>query len=241
MKQLPLLCLILATGIVHAQTLNKQSLELNLQLRREKQADYITRFGDVSYQNHLRLYGTNVGAGVGYNIVNGSLSIKPSIGYYRFSIDKIVNDRIPAWPLGTSKFRPIDFSPDSTLILYSTSKYHYNNLALGLSFGKAFDLKENLSATTQLAFTCLVSFSQHYWVDGLKKGFTTTNIKSFGYLLDYKIGFRKEYTGMYLTTNFVLPLYKYCKQDKIFLEDPNHGTSTWLGGCGLSIGIGKYL
>lgn len=239
MRQILLIYLLLFTGFAYGQTLKKQSLELTSQARREKQADYTTQFGTVSYQNALQLYGTSIGFDLGYRrSLNSGWFVKPSIGYYRFTVDKITNNRIPARPIDPTKYRPIDYRPDSTPLGYSTSKYHYNNIAFGFTFGKAFYLNKNLSLTSDLSFTYLSTFSQHYEVGN---GYTTTNNKSLGYLFDYRIGVQREVKDLFLTTNLILPLYKEWKQDKIFLENPNSKVNTWLGGYGLALTIGKYL
>jgi hypothetical protein len=238
MKQTLLPCLVFSTCFVHSQAVTRQSLELTTQVRREKQAEYTTQFGTVSYQNALQLYGTSVGFDLGYRRTVNEWFIKPSIGYYRFSVDKIINDRIPVWFTGTSNYRPIDYRPDSIPFGYSTGKYHYNNIALGLAFGRSFILNKNLSITTDLSFTYLTTFSQHYKVGN---GFTTKNNKSLGFLFDYRIGVQKELKNLVLTTNFILPLYKEWRQDKVFLENPNSKVNRWFDGYGFALTIGKYL
>jgi hypothetical protein len=239
MRQLLLFCLLLFTCIVYSQTLKKQSLELTAQIRREMLADYTTQFGTVSYQNALQLYGTSFGFDLGYKrTCKGDWFIKPSIGYHKFTVDKITNNRIPARPNDPSRYRPIDYRTDSIPIGYSTSKYHYNNIAFGIAFGKAFYLNNNLSLATDFAFTYLTTFSQHYKV---RNGYTTTNNKRLGYLIDYRIGVQREFKNLFLTTNFTLPLYKQWRQDKVFLENPDSKVDTWFGGYGLALTIGKYL
>ncbi len=239
MKHLLLVYLLLFTFNSYCQTSKKQRIDLTTQVRREKQADYISQFGTVSYQNALQLYGTSIGVDLGYRrISNSGWFVKPSLGYYRFTVDKISNNRIPVRPNDPARYRQIDYRPDSTPIGYSTSKYHYNNIAFGLSFGKAFYVHKNLSLTTDFAFSYLTTFSQHYKVGD---GYTTTNNKNLGYLLDYRIGVQREFKNWVLATNFILPLYKQWRQDKVFLENPTSKVDTWFGGYGLALTIGKYL
>ena len=164
--------------------------------------------------------------------------MRPSVGFYKFAVHRITNHRIPAWTNDPTHYRPIDYRPDSTPIGYATSKYHYNNVSFGLALGKAFYLKENLSLTTDLAFAYLITFAQHYNVEN---GYKTTNKKSLGYLFDYRIGVQREFNNYFLTTNFVLPLYKEWRQDEVFLENPDSKIDTWFGGYGLALTIGKYL
>jgi hypothetical protein len=208
-------------------------------VRREKQGDYVTQFGTVSYQNALKLCGTSIGFDLGFKeILKNGWFIKPSIGYYRFTVDKITNNRIPARPNDPTEYRPIDYRPDSTLMGYSTSRYFYNNLALVFTGGKTFYLNKNFWLTTDLAFSYLTTFSQHYEVG---KGYTTSNNKSLGYLFDYRVGVQREFEDLFFKINFILPVYKEWKQDKVFLEEPNSKVETWLGGYGFGVTIGKYL
>ncbi len=233
-----MISLLLLSCFAYSQTSNKQSFELTAQLRREKQADYISQFGTVFYQNAMQLHGTSIGFDLGYKYFFGGWFIKPSIGYYKFSVDKITNFRIPARPNDPARYRQIDYRPDSTPFGYSTSKYHYNNIEGRLALGKMFYLDKNLSLTIDLAFTYLTTFSQYYKVGD---GYTTANNKSLGYLVDYRIGMQKDFGKLYLTTNLILPLYKKWKQDQVFLENPNDKVETWFGGYGLALTIGKYV
>ncbi|HEV8079675.1 MAG TPA: hypothetical protein VGP43_03110 [Chitinophagaceae bacterium] len=212
---------------------------MTTQVRREKQADYTTRFGTVSYQNTLQLYGTSIGFDIGYKqILKGSWFVRPSIGFYKFSVDKITNYRIPARPNDPASYRPIDYRPDSTPLGYSTSKYHYKNFSLGIAVGKGFSLNKNFALTTDLNFTYLATFSQHYKIE---KGYTTTNNKRLGYLVDYNVGVQKEFRNIYLASCLIIPIYKKWKNDAVFLENPNDKVDIWFGGYGLSFTVGKFL
>lgn len=239
MRQILLLYLLLINCFVYSQTLNKHSVELTAQIRREQQANYTTRFGTVSYQNALQLYGTSIGFDIGYKqIRNNGWFVRPSIGYYKFSVDKIINDQLPARANDPASHRPINYRPDSIPLGYSTSKYHYNNLALAIAFGKVFPMSKNFSLITDLGFTYLISFSQHYKVG---KGYRTTNTRNLGYLFDYRVGFQKEVRNLYLATNLIIPFYKEWKKDAVFLENSTDKVSDWFGGYGLSFTIGKFL
>jgi hypothetical protein len=92
--------------------------------------------------------------------------------------------------------------------------------------------------TTDLTFTYLTTFSQHY---NAENGYTTTNNKRLGYLFDYRIGVQRDFKKHYLATKFILPLYKQWRQDKVFLENPNSKLEKWFGGYGLALTVGRYL
>jgi hypothetical protein len=230
--------IVLLSQFVFSQGLKKQGLELTGQLRREKQADYTTRFGNTSSQNNLQLYGTSTGFDIGYKrILDANWFVKPSVGFYKFSVDKIIN-RIPEFSNEEVDHRPIRPWSDSILLAMSTNNYFYNNLALGIAFGKLFSTGNNWMINTNLGFTYLHSFSQHY---DIGKDFRTTNNRNLGFLFDYKIGVQKEFKNLYLATNIILPVYKKWKLDAVFLENLNDKTDVWFGGYGLSLTIGKFL
>jgi hypothetical protein len=238
MRLILLICLLLQSFVIYSQSKSIHSFEISTQIRREKQAEYTAPYGTAISQNALQLYGTSTGIDVGYKRILKGRWIKPSIGFYKFSIDKIINNRIPARPSDPLSSRPINYQPDSLPFGYSTSKYHYNNLALGFTLGKGFLLKKNLFLTTNFSFTYLATFSQYY---DAAQGYKTTNNKGFGYLFDYNVGIQKEFKELYIATNFILPMYKEWKQDVVFKENPNSKVHYWFGGYGLLITIGKFL
>ena len=239
MRIILLLNLLLHHCLAYSQTSDNKSLELSFQIRQENLADYTTRFGTVFYQNSLKLNGTSTGLDLGFKmLLKKHWFVKPHVGYYKFNIDKIINHRIPSRATDPSNYRPIDYSFDSLLILYGTSKYHYNNISLSFAFGRIISLKNDFSLTTDFNFTYLHSFSQHYEV---KEGYTTSDNRNFGYLIDYRIGLEKKLKKIYLAPALIVPVYKKWKQDIVFKENPDKTIDKWFGGCGVSVTIGKYI
>ena len=222
---------------------NNSSFELTSQIRRERQAHYTTRYGDVSYQNALKLYGTSIGVDLGFKKpLKNNCFIKPSIGYYKFHIGRIADHEIPSRAYPPSRFRPIKYRPDSLPLGYSTDKYFYENLSLAIAGGRNLRLHKNLALTTELNFTYLATFSQHYNITyGSSRDYHTNNKGYFGYLIDYKIGMQKEFGSWYLAFNLIIPVYKEWRKDVVFLEDRNERIHTLVGGCGISLTIGKFV
>lgn len=242
MKTLFLHCLLLFHYLSFCQNGKNHSVEASLKIKRDKQASYVTRYETVSYQNDLQLLGTSLGLDFSYKkLLKKSWFLGPSMGYYMFSVDKIVNYRIPARQTDPIDFRPIDYSPDSIQIQYGTKKYHYNTASLGFSLGKKFLFKEKHHIVTALNFTYLLSYSQSYKIGNSNIRYKTDVNKTFGYIIDSRIGLIREYKKLYLVPSIVIPVYKQWKKDAVFLEHSNEEVHNWFGGYGLSITVGKYL
>ncbi len=136
-----------------SQIFRSKSLELSTLVRHELQGHFITQYGSLPYLTDLKLAGTSIGADLGYKMLfRKSWYIIPSIGYYKFTVDDIINNSIPAYPLGTRRYRTIDYHPDSTPLGYSTRKYHYNNLSLGIALGKEFIINNKFQVTADMSF-----------------------------------------------------------------------------------------
>ena len=223
-----------------SQSFGSKSLELSFQLRHEIQGSFITQYGTLPYTTDLKFSGTSIGAELGYKVLlKKSWYLTPSIGYYKFAVDKIVNKSNPSFPFGTRNYRAIDYHPDSTPFGYSTQKYHYNNLLLGIALGKEFILHANYRFTGDMVFYYLLNYSQKYHVGQVEYFASTKN--TLGYLVTGRIGINKDFSKFYIGANFLLPLYKQIKKDKILFDNPNEKFAKWFGGYGFSLKIGKYL
>ncbi len=163
----------------------------------------------------------------------------PSLGYFKFAVDDIVNKSSPASPLGTRNYRSIDYRPDSTPICYSTQKYHYNNLSLGIALGKQFLINSRFEITTDILFNYLFNYSQKYYIGQVSYSTNTNN--AFGYLLTGRLGINRTLNNFYIGTDILLPFYKQFEKDKVLLDNPSEKVDKWFGGYGLSLRIGKYL
>lgn len=211
-----------------------------MQVRHDLQGSYITKFGTVPYLTDLKPYGTSIEADIGYKkLFKKGWFILPSIGYYKFSVDKIINKSISATPLGTLNNRFSDYHPDSTPVGYLTKKYHYNNLSLGVAVGKGFILNSKYQLITDMAFNYLLNYSQKYAV---RQATYSTNVKKeFGYLVTGRIGVDRSFQNFYLGSSLLLPIYKQLKKDITLYENPNEVMKNWFGGYGILFKVGKYF
>jgi hypothetical protein len=223
-----------------SQVLKSKSLELSVNLRHELYEHSITQYGTLPYLTDLKLAGTSVGADFGFNMqFKRGWYIIPSLGYYKFTIDDIENKGIPALPWGTTNSRTIDYRPDSTLLGYSTQKYHYNNLSLGFTLGKEFILNSKYQITTDLLFNYLITYSQKYYIGNVT--YSSKQNHAFGNVVTGRLGINRTFKKLYVGTSILLPIYKQFRKDKILLDDPNERVDKWVGGYGLALRIGKYL
>lgn len=224
-----------------SQVVKTKSLELSINVRHELHEHSITQYGTFPYLTDLKLAGTSLGADFGYKMqFNKGWYIIPSIGYYKFTIDDIENKSIPPLPwAGTRNSRFIDYRPDSTSLGYSTQKYNYNNLSLGLALGKEFSLNSKYQITTDILYNHLISYSQKYYIGNVT--YSSQENYSFGMLATGRLGVKRTFKKLYVGTSLLFPIYKQFRKDKILYDDPNERVYKWFGGYGLSFRFGKYL
>jgi len=215
-------------------------LELTFHVRHEIQGRFISQYGTLPYKTDLKLSGTSIGVDFGYKLLfRKGWYIIPSIGYYKLKADDITNISIPESPFGTRKYRSIDYRPDSTPIGYSTQKYHYNNLSLGIALGKEIMLNSNYQFTADMSFNYLLNYSQKYSIGQLI--YSTNTKKNLGYLVSGRLGINRTFKKFYIGTNLLLPVYKQFKKDKVLLDNPDEKFDKWFAGYGFLLRIGKSL
>ena len=240
MKWLFLFLSYLFTSSVSSQILNSKSLELSFHVRHEIQGHFTSQYGTLPYKTDLKLSGTSIGVDFGYKMLfKKNWYIIPSIGYYKFTVDDITNKSTPAAPWGTTKYRSIDYRPDSTPLGYSTQKYHYNNLSLGIALGKEFKLNRKYQFTAEMCFNYLFNYSQKYSIGQVI--YSTSTKHNLGYLVTGRLGINKTFKKICIGTNLLLPVYKQIKKDKVLLDNPADKFDKWFGGYGFSLKVGKLL
>jgi len=168
--------------------------------------------------------------------VSNSLSAYFAVGYYRLRVTKI-DARTHA---RSARGRPINNEDDdSTKLLHSTSRYHYNNLAFTAGINKQVSLKE-IKFELGLEAVGYYSFSQEYLVDK-HYHYKTTHPKPLELGINATAGFVKKYGKFYIRPALLLPIYQNLKGDEAFYEDRQMNISKWFNGIGLTIRIGRYL
>jgi hypothetical protein len=118
----------------------KDNIEFSLFNTYNTQGRYSSQFGNVSYINNLKLYGTDLGFEVDYKrLLYGKTFIKIGLGYLEFAVNNIYNEAGIGNTTLTSNARPINY-PSNTFILYSTTKYHYNALLYHFGIERQFSI-----------------------------------------------------------------------------------------------------
>jgi len=234
---LPLAILI----FISANGQNKKSIEFSFIGRYDRHADYVSNFAGRVYNDTNKLYGTSYGANISYRRkISNSISVSLGIGYYKLKVDKIKGS-MPFNIPGTRTARSIDYNDTLINLLYSTSKYHYNNLALTFGVNKIVVLRESLSLDFGAELIGYYGISQCYLLFDGPNHYSTDNSKPLEFGANATIGVLKEYKKFYIRPALLIPIYQKLKGDKVFYEDRNMNISKWFNGMGLTLRIGKYI
>jgi hypothetical protein len=220
---------------------NKKSIEFSLIGRYDQHADYVSNFAGRAYNDTNKLYGMSYGATIVFRQkISKSFSASLGVGYYRLGIDKIKGS-MPFNMPGTRTARSIDYDDGMTNLLYSTSKYHYNNLAVTVGLNKTTLLKDRLYFDFGAEGIGYYSVSQHYRLLDGKKYYSTSNSKPLEFGVNTTFGILKEYDKFYIRPALIVPVYQKLKGDNVFYENRKLNISKWFDGIGLTLRIGKYI
>lgn len=220
---------------------SKKGLEISFIGRYDRHANYVSNFAGRVYNDTNRLCGTSYGVnGIFRRQFTKRYSVYIGIGFYQLRVDKI-RGPIPFNIPGTRTARNIDYDDGMTNLLYSTSQYHYNNLAITFGLDKEFLRRKNFRFDIAGEVIGYKTLSQKYRLMKGSKYYMTHNNKPLEIGININPGFIKEYRKFYLRPSLIIPLYQNLKGDKVFYEDPNMNSSKWFNGIGLSLKIGKHL
>lgn len=123
-----------------------KDIEISFLGRYDQYADYVSNFAGRVYNDTNKLYGLSYGVTAGFKQkIAKSVSLYFGLGFYQLRIDKI-RGAMPHNIPGTGTNRNIDCT-DGFDVLYSTSKYHYNNVAIIVGLEKAFQLSKGVDFT----------------------------------------------------------------------------------------------
>ena len=232
---------LIILSFISASGQNKKSIEFSLIGKYDRHADYVSNFAGRAYYDTNKLYGMSFGANITYRQkLTKSISASLSIGYYRLGIDKI-RGSMPFNIPGTRTSRNIDYYDGMTRLLYSTSKYHYNNLAVTVGLSKTVPLNNRLYLDFGVEGIGYYSFSQRYRLFDGPGYYSTTNSKPLEFGANATFGILREYKKFYIRPALLVPIYQSLKGDKVFYEDRNMSISKWFNGIGLTLRIGKYI
>lgn len=243
MEKLFLLLLLVSTASI-AVGQNKPSLEISLYSRYDKHADYITRFGDRSFTDAVKLWGVSHGLQFYYwQPIIKRLKAGVGIGYSQLGINKV---RATSPRASNVQARMIDYTfPSGIKPAVSTSKYHYHNLTLSTGLKYEHSISEKLFLTAAADLNYIYTFSQQYripWASSNIK-YKTSNSKQLGFNVNASLGILKKVLNdrYYVNPSLILPLYQQLKGDEVFKENENVKMTKNFNGAGISITVGKYF
>lgn len=242
MKAILFLLTLLLFNSVNGQ--NKKGLEISVVGRYDRHAHYISNFAGRAYNDTNKLYGFSYGANLAYRQqVSKTFSIYIGFGYYRLKIDKIKGS-MPFNIPGVRTGRNIDYTDSLGDLLYSTTKYHYNNLAFTLGLNKTILIKHQLFLDFGVEGIGYYTISQRYKLVrnyNNTKYYFTNNKKPLEFGVDGTLGVLKEYNKFYIRPAFIIPICQSLKGDKVFYEDKNMNIPKWFHGIGITLKVGKYF
>lgn len=220
---------------------NKKSVELSLIGRYDQHANYVSNFAGRVYNDTNRLYGMSFGANIAFRKkISKRITASLGVGYYRLGVDKIKGS-MPFGIQGTRTARNINYEDGITNLLYSTSKYHYNNIAVTVGISNGIPLKDRLYLEFGLEGIGYYTVSQRYQLMNGDKYYATNNEKPWEFAANATVGILKDYKKFYIRPALLIPIYQHLKGDVVFYEDRNMNISKWFKGIGLAIRIGKYI
>lgn len=218
----------------------KNAIEVSFVGRYDRHASYNTSFGATAGTDTIKLYGKSYGFNVLYrHKIKETISVFIGGGYYKLKIDQIETP-MPYGFGGIKKTRRTDYNDGNTNLLYSASKYHYNNFVVTIGINKTFLLKNGLHLDLGIDETNFFTFSQQYQLDNAKK-YSTSNSKPHEFGINATIGLLKEYNKLYIRPSFLIPVYQRLKGDNVFLEDKNLNVQKWLNGYGFVLKAGIFI
>lgn len=106
-----------------------------------------------------------------------------------------------------------------TNLLYSTTQYHYNNLAFTFAIDKEFLIKKSFKFNAAAEVIGYKTVSQKYRLFSGSNFYKTTNDKPLEFGANLNVGVVKEYKKFYLRPSLIVPIYQNLKGDRVFFED----------------------
>lgn len=238
-------CFLIAAlfGATVAYGQQQRAFELDLIGRYDKHADYTTRFFNRSYTNDTKLWGKSFGLNLNYvHAIDKHVNASIGAGYYHLGVDKIHQTT----PFGIiASGRNIDYRhPSGIQPLFSTNKYHYDNLNCTIGIDYTKPLCNNMDLVIGGNFTYWYSFSQLYHISwGSNIRYRTNHGQSLGFAANMALGvsYRFLKSKNYVSPKLIVPVYQQLCGDSVFGEDNSVKMLKWLNGAGLSFAVGRYF
>ena len=163
---------------------SKRSIEISLIGRSDIHGNYVSNFAGRVYNDTNKISGFSYGvSGILRRKICKSYSLSFGIGYYQLRIDKI-RGNIPFNIPGIRTGRNIDYDDGMTNLLYSTTQYHYNNLAFTFALDKEFLIKKSFKFNIVAEVIGYKTVSQKYRLLSGSNFYKTTNNKPLEYAME---------------------------------------------------------
>lgn len=232
---------LILTLSIHSLSGQDSSFGIDLITRYDRHANYETNFAGRAYNDRHKLWGMSHGINLSYKkYFKQTSGFRVAAGYYRLGINKIEGPP-PFNAPGTRTSRNINYDDGTTNLLYSTSKYHYNNLTLTFGLIKQFALGRQTVLELGGDLVGYYSFSQKYRLFDGPDFYKTQNRKPWEYGVNLNIGLIRRVNKYYVEPTLLAPIYQNLKGDKVFYEDPDMNIEKWFHGIGLCLTIGRFL
>ncbi len=234
-----LLCVLAQAQVKTNYFTQKQipEIEINPFVRFDNYPQYSYHYSGRYSTDYLKMNGISYGISVSYkHPLKKHLFIKAGFGYYKYKFDKLSNTNSLT---GKSHVRPINFiSP--LFIMYSTNKYHYNNLMFRVGIGKEFNLNREFLIAASFHLSAYYTISQYYhlaanpWDGNLN--FNKKNTIFFGFSGAISTSITKQFNRLQIGPSLILPIYDTRLKDPVFLEESHTGgKNKWFNGIGVGI------
>ncbi len=198
-----------------------------------------------TYDHIISIKGVSWGMDVGYRMnVFRNIYIKPFVGFYRFSFNKI--DNYNELFNTHAKARHITSPPGPVFWTYSTDRYFYKCVNIGLSAENEFVKEKYLSFSGGLLINNYLTFSQKYFLTENPNQIENPRKRSrtdfWGFRLDVFAKFSIPVNKFLVGPVVSLPVYTMWKTDSEFPYESNSDTRTkWIKGGGMGISISHTI
>ncbi len=186
------------------------------------------------------------GISAGYNLPIGKgCMITPELGYSKI-IYKDIRTTDPLF--GTSEGRLIEYVPPDPYtpsMSFSTNKYWYNNLFIGVSSQKQFPVSTTTAIQTGLSFYNHISYRQVYNIDAAAPYGGLYKMNKLLYSrasVNWKAGIQQKLKSFTIGLELILPLWDIWMKDAVFFEEENgKGYNKFFKGFGAGVRISRKV
>lgn len=242
MKQIIFIAIcFFGTSEIMAQNQAKQ-LEIKPYVRFDNYPQFSYVLGGRPSTDYVNIKGTSYGINFALKIpISKFLSLKPGIGYYKYSFNKIARNNTS---FGTSNSRNINFT-SPLLIPFFTDKYYYNSLAANIALEKAIYFRKDYHCTFGVELNNYITISQNYHLTNNPDGnqdFKKSNKNYIGTSSILFFNLLKKIKKINIGPSLIVPLFDIWKTDATFQEETGSDSrNKWFHGFGFGISINYSL